>query len=77
MIHGVLAAVAMVALFPTGAVFMRVLPGKVALWTHALMQAAALCVSVAAVGMGIRLVNIVRLPFVEGGSIVSFFLRCG
>ncbi|KAL2256513.1 hypothetical protein VTK26DRAFT_1558 [Humicola hyalothermophila] len=70
-VHGMLAAAAMVALFPGGAVLMRVLPGRLALWAHALAQMVALCVLVAGVAMGIRLVRIVRLPFVEGGSILS------
>ncbi|KAK4099462.1 hypothetical protein N658DRAFT_487668 [Parathielavia hyrcaniae] len=58
--HGILAAVAMVALFPTGAVFMRILPGRVALWTHAITQIVGLAVFVGAVGLGLQLVSQVR-----------------
>jgi hypothetical protein len=59
-VHGILAAVAMVALFPSGAILMRILPGRAALWMHALVQVAALAVFLGAVGMGLLLVQEVR-----------------
>ena len=59
-IHGVLGAIAMVVLFPTGAILVRVFPGRLALWAHAVMQVLALCVFVGAVGLGIHLVQEVR-----------------
>ncbi len=59
-IHGVLGAIAMVVLFPGGAILVRVLPGRLALWAHAVVQVMALCVFVGAVGLGIHLVQEVR-----------------
>jgi hypothetical protein len=69
-IHGILAATAMVILFPVGSVIMRVVPGKWAVWVHAGFQMLAWAVSVAGVGVGIYLVNLVgdALP---GGGFVS------
>jgi hypothetical protein len=62
-VHGILAAVAMVVLFPTGAMLVRVLPGRVALWMHALTQITALGVFAGAVGFGLQLVQEVRGKF--------------
>ncbi|KAK4126952.1 hypothetical protein N657DRAFT_630874 [Parathielavia appendiculata] len=58
--HGIMAAVAMVALFPTGAIFMRIFSGRLALWMHALTQVAGLGVFAGAVGLGLQLVSEVR-----------------
>ncbi|KAL2187149.1 hypothetical protein L209DRAFT_685156, partial [Thermothelomyces heterothallicus CBS 203.75] len=55
--HGILGAAAMVALFPSGAILLRILPSRIGLWVHALMQVLAVCVLVAAVGLGIHLVR--------------------
>ncbi|KAL2175073.1 uncharacterized protein P884DRAFT_207376, partial [Thermothelomyces heterothallicus CBS 202.75] len=55
--HGILGAAAMVALFPSGAILLRILPSRIGLWVHALMQVLAVCVLVAAVGLGIHLVQ--------------------
>ena len=68
-IHGILAALAMVVLFPAGSIFMRVIPGRPALWVHALAQVIALIVYIAAVGLGIYLVREVQIPF-GGGDLV-------
>ena len=70
-IHGILAATAMVVLFPVGSVIVRVVPGRWAVWVHAGFQMLAWAVYVAAVGVGIYLVNLVgdALP---GGGFVSF-----
>ncbi|KAH6632150.1 hypothetical protein F5144DRAFT_244011 [Chaetomium tenue] len=54
-IHGILAATAMVVLFPVGSIIMRVVPGRFAVWVHAGFQMLAWAVYVAAVGMGIYL----------------------
>lgn len=51
---------------------MRILPGKLALWVHALVQVISLAVYIAAVGLGIYLVTIVQIPF-GGGNLVSLF----
>jgi len=61
-IHGVLAAVAMVILFPGGSILMRIIPGRFAIWAHGLAQLAALCVFVAGVALGFQLVRMVRIP---------------
>jgi len=68
--HGILGAIAMVVLFPSGAILMRVLPGRLAVWMHGVMQIISLAVLIAAVGMGIHLVvemkeigmNLVSIP---------------
>ena len=61
-IHGVLGSLAMVILFPMGSIFMRVIPGRFAIWAHALAQLVSLIVYIGAVGMGIYLVQTVRIP---------------
>ncbi|KAK4465883.1 hypothetical protein QBC42DRAFT_333156 [Cladorrhinum samala] len=69
-IHGILAAVSMVILFPVGSVLLRVLPGKLGVWVHALFQVLAACVYVAGVGLGIYLVTVVRIPG-RSGSLLT------
>ncbi|KAK0615629.1 hypothetical protein B0T17DRAFT_496840, partial [Bombardia bombarda] len=56
-IHGILGALAMVIFFPAGSIFMRVIPGRFALWIHALAQMIAYCVYIAAVGLGLYLMT--------------------
>jgi hypothetical protein len=58
----------MVLLFPIGSILMRVVPGKFAVWVHGVFQAVAFCVYVAAAGVGIRVVKMVKTP---RGSLVS------
>ena len=72
-IHGVLGALAMVVLFPAGSIFMRVIPGRFAIWIHALAQLVAYVVYIAAVGLGLYLVREVQIPF-GGGNLVSGFV---
>ncbi len=67
-IHGVMASLAMVVLFPLGSVMLRVVAGRPAVWAHGLVQGLAWCVYVAAVGLGICLIVLVRAP---GGGLVS------
>lgn len=69
-IHGILAAAAMVLLFPIGSILLRVLPGRVGFWAHAIFQALALCVYIAGAALGIRLVQMVRIP--NFGSLVRY-----
>ncbi|KAK3936582.1 hypothetical protein QBC46DRAFT_26102 [Diplogelasinospora grovesii] len=69
-IHGILAALAMVVLFPSGSILMRILPGRLALWGHALTQVIAFCVYIAAAGLGFYLVHEVQIPF-AGGSLLE------
>lgn len=69
-IHGILAALAFVVLFPVGAIAMRIIPGRFALWLHGITQVIAYILFIAAVGLGIWLVKEVRIP-VAGGSLLS------
>lgn len=50
----------MVVMFPTGAMLMRILPGRLALWIHGVMQILALGVLASAVGLGLELVEDLR-----------------
>ncbi|KAK3318162.1 hypothetical protein B0H66DRAFT_602762 [Apodospora peruviana] len=69
-VHGIVASVAMVGLFPLGSMLMRVLPGRIALWVHAIFQVLSLCVYVAGAGLGIYLVRMVQIPL-GGGSLLT------
>jgi len=75
-VHGILAAVAFAILFPIGAMTMRLVPGRAALWLHALTQLVAYVSFTAAVGLGIWLVREVRIP-AAGGSLVRISVRPG
>ncbi|KAK3294497.1 uncharacterized protein B0H64DRAFT_188844 [Chaetomium fimeti] len=70
-IHGILAASAMVILFPVGSVILRVVPGRFAIWVHAGFQMLAWAVYVAAVGIGIYLVSLVDGVFPGEGFFES------
>lgn len=72
-IHGILASVVMVLLFPIGSILMRLVPGKFAVWVHGVFQAVAFCAYVAAAGVGIRVVQMVKTP---RGSLVSSTGSC-
>ncbi|KAK4038395.1 hypothetical protein C8A01DRAFT_37638 [Parachaetomium inaequale] len=67
-IHGILAALAMVLLFPIGSILLRVLPGRVGVWVHAVFQVLAWCVYVAGAAVGIYLVTLVQIP---GGGLLQ------
>ena len=71
MIHGILASVAFVGLFPIGAVLVRVVPGPLAWVVHALTQTLAYVMFVAAAVLGLYLVSMVKIP-PNGASLVSF-----
>ncbi|KAK3323773.1 hypothetical protein B0T19DRAFT_213410 [Cercophora scortea] len=68
--HGIVASLAIVLLFPIGSILMRILPGRLALYTHALFQLIALAVFIAGAALGIYLTQIVQLPF-GGGSLLT------
>jgi hypothetical protein len=53
---------AFVILLPIGAMTMRVVPGRLALWLHAITQLVAYIFFIAAAALGIWLVREVRLP---------------
>lgn len=59
-VHGILALVAFVALFPLGAVLMRLVPGRMSIWFHAVTQLAALALFIASIGLGAYIVNLVQ-----------------
>lgn len=59
-VHGALAALAMVVLFPVGSIAMRVIPGPI--WIHAMAQIIAYVVYIAGVGLGLYLVREVQIP---------------
>lgn len=73
-IHGILAAVAFAILFPVGAIAMRLVPGRAALWVHAITQLVGYIIFVTAAGLGIWLVREVRIP-AAGGSLVGVVCR--
>ncbi|KAK4033911.1 hypothetical protein C8A01DRAFT_49577 [Parachaetomium inaequale] len=79
--HGILAAVTMVVLFPLGAIMVRVLPaGRIALWTHGLIQMAAVCALVAAAALGVEIVMEVnegagdRINLLDDNRVMSHFI---
>lgn len=64
-----MAAIAFVAMFPLGAVFVRTMPGRWALIMHAMAQILALILFICAAALGIWLLVNVK-PF--GTSLVSY-----
>ncbi|KAI1261091.1 hypothetical protein F5Y18DRAFT_403377 [Xylariaceae sp. FL1019] len=69
-IHGISAAVAFAFLFPLGSIVMRVIPGKLTWIVHGLVQLIAYILYIAAAGLGLLLVNMVRVP-PQGSSLLS------
>ncbi|EFX00539.1 integral membrane protein [Grosmannia clavigera kw1407] len=69
-VHGILASLAIVVLMPVGAILMRIIPGRFAIWIHAIAQVLAYLLFVAGAALGLYLVNTVRFPF-SGGSLLS------
>ncbi|KAJ9142328.1 hypothetical protein NKR23_g7215 [Pleurostoma richardsiae] len=61
-VHGILAAIAFVIIFPLGAVFMRLIPGRFAVWIHAMTQFAGYALFIAAAALGFWLVREVKIP---------------
>ncbi|KAL2132418.1 hypothetical protein VTI74DRAFT_3816 [Chaetomium olivicolor] len=61
-IHGIMAALAFVVLFPVGSIILRIVPGRFAVWAHAIFQMVAWCVWAVAVGFGITVVTMVKIP---------------
>ncbi|KAK1783091.1 hypothetical protein QBC45DRAFT_400733 [Copromyces sp. CBS 386.78] len=56
-VHGIIAALAFVILFPLGSMLIRLLPGRMALFAHAFWQLLTLLVYLAAVGLGIHVIK--------------------
>jgi hypothetical protein len=69
-IHGILACLAFAVLFPIGAIFMRLVPGRFAIWIHAATQVVAYIVFIAGAALGFWMIQQVQIPF-AGGSLVS------
>lgn len=65
-IHGILASLTFIGLFPLGALSLRLLPGRWAFWTHAILQVAGWVVFVAAAALGFVMVRSVRVPMSDG-----------
>lgn len=71
MIHGILAALAFVVLFPLGSIFMRIIPGRFAIWIHALTQLCAYIIYIAAAALGFWMLQEVQIPRLNGGLVSS------
>ncbi|KAF1990177.1 hypothetical protein K402DRAFT_325745, partial [Aulographum hederae CBS 113979] len=71
LIHGVLASLAFVILFPTGGIIIRVVPSRAAIWIHALCQILAYIVYTVSFGMGIWLVKTLDNPSVNYHPIIG------
>lgn len=67
--HGVLASAAFVFFFPVGAIAIRLIPSRLAIWIHAAFQVFAFLIYTAAFGLGIWMVDKMRFG---GSSFVSF-----
>jgi len=68
-IHGILGAVAFLAVFPLGSVIIRIIPGRFTIWIHALVQMCGYAANIACVGLGIYLTKVVNI---RGVTLVSF-----
>ncbi|KAI0417896.1 hypothetical protein F5X98DRAFT_363420 [Xylaria grammica] len=60
--HGALAATAFGFLFPLGAILVRVVPGREALFAHGFLQVLAYAAYVAGAGLGLYLASIMHIP---------------
>ncbi|KAL0943057.1 uncharacterized protein CTRU02_200943 [Colletotrichum truncatum] len=60
-IHGVLATIAFVIIFPVGSIAMRLVPGRFGWIVHALIQMAGFILYIAGAALGIQLTQMVRL----------------
>ncbi|KAH8195547.1 hypothetical protein TruAng_010284 [Truncatella angustata] len=70
LIHGTLAALAFVGIFPVGAILMRVVPGRFVYLVHGITQLVAYVVYICGAALGIYLVRMVRIP-PNGRSLLS------
>ncbi|KAI1408720.1 hypothetical protein F5Y13DRAFT_104456 [Hypoxylon sp. FL1857] len=60
--HGIIAAVCFTILFPVGAIIVRVVPSRHTWIIHGLFQGLAYLLYVAAAALGIRLIQIIKIP---------------
>ncbi len=72
-IHGILASVAIVVLFPVGSILMRVVPGRAAIWVHAIFQTLAFLLYIAGAALGLYLIKTVQIPFAGGNLVRPLF----
>lgn len=70
-IHGALAAVAFVILFPLGAIALKIIPNRAGFFSHVLVQMAAWIIYIAAAALGFQLVKEFRIGGQEEGWLVS------
>jgi len=68
-IHGIMAAIVVVIVFPVGAILMRIVPGRFTVWIHSMVQLLGYVSLAAAVGLGIYLTQYVNIP-TAGGTLV-------
>lgn len=61
MVHGILASLAFVILFPTGAMIMRVFPSRHVIRIHAAFQVLAYLIYTASFAIGVHLVRTIRI----------------
>ncbi|KAI0889637.1 uncharacterized protein GGS22DRAFT_148788 [Annulohypoxylon maeteangense] len=67
--HGVMAALCFAVLFPAGAILMRIISGRHAWWIHGVFQVIAYFLYIAAAGLGIQLVQMIKIP--NGSSLLE------
>ncbi|ROW07461.1 hypothetical protein VPNG_07131 [Cytospora leucostoma] len=67
LIHGILACLAFVILFPLGAILLRLIPGRWSFHAHWVVQMLALVLYIAAFALGVAMVRGIRLPGGGGG----------
>lgn len=53
--HGIIGTVTFALLFPLGGILLRLLPGRLSLYLHAIWQVLALCLAIVTLGMGVWL----------------------
>lgn len=60
--HGVLASLAFVFFFPVGAIVVRIIPGRLAVWAHVAIQMFAYVLFIIAAGLGFYMLRKVDIP---------------
>ncbi|TLD04397.1 uncharacterized protein PgNI_12122 [Pyricularia grisea] len=70
MVHGWVASVAFVILFPLGSIFIRVIPGRFSFLAHVATQIIASILYIVGAGIGFWMLANIRFPF-NGGSLLT------
>ncbi|KAI8957571.1 hypothetical protein F5Y11DRAFT_339144 [Daldinia sp. FL1419] len=68
--HGIIAALCFVVIFPVGAIFVRTIPSRHTWLIHALIQGLGFILYVAAAGLGIHMIEVIRIP-PDGSSLLE------